>query len=86
LYATSSIERNCLTSVHVSYGALFLLLIQIKPPPGVTAQHLDIEISHMQLRVGIKGNPPFLDQATGAAMVAALRAVVVLSYKAFFEV
>jgi hypothetical protein len=52
----------------------------------VTAQHLDIEISHMQLRVGIKGNPPFLDQATGAAMVAALRAVVVLSYKAFFEV
>ena len=33
----------------------------IEPPKGVMAKHLDIEISPKRLRVGIKGNPPFLN-------------------------
>ncbi len=33
----------------------------IKPPPGITARALDIEITVKHLRIGIKGNPPFLN-------------------------
>jgi hypothetical protein len=43
--------------------------IWIIPPPGVTASHLDIVISHSQLKVGIKGNPPFLNEKTGGTVV-----------------
>ena len=43
--------------------------IWIKPPPGVTSKHLDITIASGHLKVGIKGNPPFLDQATGGVVV-----------------
>mmetsp|Transcript_58202 Transcript_58202/g.116984 ORF Transcript_58202/g.116984 Transcript_58202/m.116984 type:complete len:252 (+) Transcript_58202:44-799(+) len=43
--------------------------IWIKPPPGVMAAHLDIEITHTHVRVGIKGNPPFLNEDTGGAVV-----------------
>lgn len=45
--------------------------VWIKPPPGVTTQHLDIKISHGHVRVGIKGNPPFLDEDTGGEIVLA---------------
>ena len=43
--------------------------IWIRPPPGVTAQHLDIVITHEALRVGIKGNPPFLSEEAGGEVV-----------------
>lgn len=33
----------------------------IAPPPGIAARQLDIHITAKHLRVGIKGNPPFLD-------------------------
>ena len=33
----------------------------IAPPPGITAHALDIKIDVTHLRIGIKGNPPFLD-------------------------
>ncbi len=41
--------------------------VYIKPPPGVTARMLDIEIAVKHLRVGIKGNPPFLNVRPVAA-------------------
>eukprot|EP00416_Gambierdiscus_australes_P032751 CAMPEP_0171090502 /NCGR_PEP_ID=MMETSP0766_2-20121228/31575_1 /TAXON_ID=439317 /ORGANISM="Gambierdiscus australes, Strain CAWD 149" /LENGTH=214 /DNA_ID=CAMNT_0011548497 /DNA_START=54 /DNA_END=696 /DNA_ORIENTATION=- len=36
--------------------------IYIAPPEGVTKHHLDIKIEPRHLRVGIKGNPPFLNE------------------------
>jgi len=36
--------------------------IYIKPPPGVTARHIQCEISPQKLVLGLKGNPPFIDQ------------------------
>ncbi len=33
----------------------------ISPPPGVTAHAFDIKIDVGHLRIGLKGNPPFLD-------------------------
>jgi hypothetical protein len=33
----------------------------IAPPPGIAARQFDIHIAAKHLRVGIKGNPPFLD-------------------------
>eukprot|EP00440_Ansanella_granifera_P072192 gb/GFBE01078340.1/.p1 GENE.gb/GFBE01078340.1/~~gb/GFBE01078340.1/.p1 ORF type:complete len:176 (+),score=47.85 gb/GFBE01078340.1/:1-528(+) len=36
--------------------------IYIQPPPGVTKQHLEIKIEPRHLKVGIKGNPPFLNE------------------------
>jgi hypothetical protein len=47
------------------------LNIWIRPPPGVQASHLDIKISHARVRVGIKGNPPFLDHETGGEVIVA---------------
>jgi len=35
--------------------------IFITTPPGVKAAHLDIRITANHLRIGLKGNPPFLD-------------------------
>eukprot|EP00927_Polykrikos_kofoidii_P067485 TRINITY_DN62976_c0_g1_i1.p1 TRINITY_DN62976_c0_g1~~TRINITY_DN62976_c0_g1_i1.p1 ORF type:complete len:174 (+),score=39.63 TRINITY_DN62976_c0_g1_i1:104-625(+) len=36
--------------------------IYIQPPPGVTKYMLDIKIEPRHLKVGIKGNPPFLNE------------------------
>jgi hypothetical protein len=43
--------------------------IWIKPPPGVTAALLAIDITHSKVVVGIKGNPPFLTAQTGGHVV-----------------
>ncbi len=40
--------------------------VYIAPPPGVTAAALDIKIEVSHLRIGLKGNPPFLDVRTPA--------------------
>ena len=37
------------------------VLIFIYPPEGIRAKDLDILIQKQHLRVGIRGNPPFLD-------------------------
>ncbi|EGG15287.1 LYR motif-containing protein 7 [Cavenderia fasciculata] len=36
--------------------------IYITPPPGVTAKMIDCTITKTRLSVGLKGNPPFLDE------------------------
>lgn len=36
--------------------------VYIRPPPGVTKAHLSIVMTCARLSVGIKGNPPFIDQ------------------------
>ena len=43
--------------------------IYVKPPPGVTADIIfcDLKPGHMQL--GLRGNPPFLDEPTGGPIV-----------------
>lgn len=33
----------------------------ITPPPGVTAKMIDCVITDRHMRIGIKGNPPFID-------------------------
>ena len=35
--------------------------VYITPPPGVRAKMLDIGISPTHLKIGIKGNPPFIN-------------------------
>jgi len=34
----------------------------ITPPPGVTAKMIDCKIDDRHFRIGIKGNPPFIDE------------------------
>ena len=41
----------------------------IVPPPGVTAKMIDCVISNTHFRIGIKGNPPFIDQDLHAAVI-----------------
>jgi hypothetical protein len=35
--------------------------VYIKPPPGVKASHIAAQITPTHLKLGIKGNPPFID-------------------------
>jgi len=39
--------------------------IYISPPPGVKAEHLEVVIEHLRLSIGLKGNPPFIQEETG---------------------
>jgi hypothetical protein len=39
--------------------------IYIIPPPGLKAKDIDIVIQHDRLKIGVKGTPPFIDEATG---------------------
>ena len=43
--------------------------IYITPPPGVVPDMIDCTISPNHLRLGLRGNPPFLDEATGGPVV-----------------
>jgi len=38
------------------------LNMYVEVPPGVRAKHLDVRISATQLTIGLKGNPPFLNE------------------------
>jgi hypothetical protein len=39
--------------------------IYIEPPKGLTRQMIEIVIAHKQLKVGVKGTTPFIDEETG---------------------
>jgi len=41
----------------------------IKTPPGTRASQLDVVITSSHLKVGIKGNPPFLDHDFASVVV-----------------
>jgi CS domain len=43
--------------------------VYIKPPPGVKASHLDITIGATHLKIGLKGNPPFIDQDLSSSII-----------------
>ena len=30
-------------------------------PPGIKAKHLQVDVTNTRLRVGLKGNPPYLE-------------------------
>jgi len=37
----------------------------ISPPPGIRAAHIDCVIDTNKIRLGIKGNPPYIDEQLG---------------------
>lgn len=43
--------------------------VYITPPPGVRAKMLDVSIAPTHLKIGIKGNPPFINVRTMCACV-----------------
>lgn len=43
--------------------------VYIRPPPGVTAKMIECKIAKARLTVGLKGNPPFLDERLGGDAV-----------------
>lgn len=38
------------------------IILYIKPPKNIKAKHLDIKITSTSLSIGLKGNPPFLNE------------------------
>ena len=44
--------------------------IYVKPPPGVTPDMIDCKLTPSHLRLGLRGNPPFLDEPTGGPIIA----------------
>jgi hypothetical protein len=58
-----SSKRNCARSCSASAACASSLLLSFRPPPGVKANDLAIEISNSRLRVGLKGAAkPFVDE------------------------
>ncbi|CAM9964548.1 unnamed protein product [Ascophyllum nodosum] len=43
--------------------------LYIEPPPGLKADQIDCTITPRHLRLGIKGNPPFIDEDTGGPVI-----------------
>ena len=43
--------------------------IYLKPPPNITRKMLDIQILVNSLKIGIKGEKPFLDEPTGGPII-----------------
>eukprot|EP00966_Prymnesium_polylepis_P226759 5246411-Prymnesium_polylepis.2 len=46
----------------------------VQPPPGVTAKMMDCKIGASHLKLGIKGNPPFIDVRAALRLPLAHRA------------
>ena len=49
-------------TIYEWYQSLEEVHVFISPPPGVTAKMIDCKIMSTQLTLGIKGNPPFIDE------------------------
>jgi len=43
--------------------------VYISPPPGVKAKMLDIKITSTHVKIGIKGNPPFISVRTAPLLL-----------------
>ena len=41
--------------------------LYVTPPPGVTPDMIDCVLTPSHMKLGLRGNPPFLDEPTGAA-------------------
>ena len=52
--------------------------LYIEPPPGVTADRVDCKITPNHIRLGIKGNPPFLDVSALGSVFAVVMPLVTL--------
>jgi CS domain len=44
--------------------------IYIIPPMGLRREMIDVEISHLHVRIGVLGSPPFIDEDTGGPIKA----------------
>jgi hypothetical protein len=53
--------RNAGRRVYTWSQELEEVHVYVEPPPGVTSKLVDCEIGVKHLRLGIKGNPPFLN-------------------------
>ena len=49
-------------TIYEWYQSLEEVHVFITPPPGVAAKMIDCKISATQLTLGLKGNPPFMDE------------------------
>ena len=49
-------------TIYEWYQSLEEVHVFISPPPGVTSKMIDCKIMSTQLTIGIKGNPPFIDE------------------------
>ena len=55
-------------TIYEWYQSLEEVHVFIAPPPGVTAKMIDCKIMATQLTLGIKGNPPFIDEPFSATI------------------
>ncbi|CAN0396043.1 unnamed protein product, partial [Laminaria digitata] len=43
--------------------------LYIETPPGLRAESIDCKITPKHIRLGVKGNPPFIDEDTGGPVI-----------------